>query len=86
MTEFARAEADQEKASASSGTDFLEMCREHLEEVVADCVANHDGESVEEFGNDIIDSVWKVAEADLKRSFKNGRDYRRPGRPSRRSR
>ena len=86
MTQFSRAEEEKEDASASSGKDFLEMCREHLEEVVADCVASYDGESVEDFGNDIIDSVWKVAEADLKRSFKNGRDYRRPGRPSRRSR
>ena len=86
MTIFATPPDQNATASAASGKDFLEECREHVEEVVADCVASYDGGSVEDFANDIIDSVWAVEEADLKRSFKNGRDYRRQGRPSRHSR
>ena len=50
---------------------------------MAECVASYDGQSVEDFSNDIIEGVWEVEDADLKRSFKNGRDYRRPSRRSR---
>ena len=87
MTQFQKArEEDQDEPAAPSGKDFLEICREHLEDAVNECLDEYDGESVEDFASHIINLVWEVEEADLKRSFKNGRDYRRERRPSRRSR
>ena len=86
MTQFNDTVEDQSKTAAASGKDFLEVCREHLEEAVNEGVTEYDGESVEDFASHIINLVWEVEEADLKRSFKNGRDYRRERRPSRRSR
>lgn len=82
MTQFNTTQ-DKSKTAAASGKDFLESCRQHLEEAVAQCVAEYDGESVEDFANDIIEHVWLVEDADLKSSFKNGRNYRRSSRRSR---
>lgn len=82
MTNFTNSKK-QDQSSAASGKDFLAECREHLEDAVAECVATYDGGSVEDFANDIIEVVWEVEDADLKKSFKNGRDYRRSSRRSR---
>ena len=73
MTQFANTAEDKSKTEAASGKDFLEICREHLEDAVNECLDEYDGESVEDFASHIINVVWEVLDVDLKRSFKNGR-------------
>ena len=76
MTQFATGNRANSSFGQSSGRKFIEEAEDHLTDVLQQCAASYNGESVEDYTQTILEEAWPVIKADVIQSFKNGKKAR----------